>query len=687
MVSIYILLSVLVILSIIVFYVCGGIQNYFHKVTETFVEEEVVYEVNDNDYVLHTDHPFKDQCTNSFIKPNDVELTNIIDFMNMKDVQFIGISTHKRHYMIVTKIQEVLNVHSISEDNKIGYAYERDRVLFDRLFKKAYHKTLRFENINTEPKKYVSDSCNSYDNTNNIFIDFMESEYDYLVFSLHTHYDEKLYGYFNDFFKKRVKQLDFVGDLQVNPFVKHKIHDYIFMSVIKDKLIEVDDVLYQSDDVDTDFKRMFANNIIDFDASQHYIDVYHCDVPDELLKYFKQDHGITKVKVDDLKNTPDSCKANTKIKNLENSPKNIFGRHVYKSTRCSDDYKNLFIDIIFPFTSTYELKLTPDDFNTLKIHSDKFDDYIPIRNAYTYNNFNISRYKINVDPERYPTESFIDDIYYGSYKDEDNKTILTNSIPFDLNESLHTIEYQKVDDVVIGAIISFNNEGPPAATYTYNGDSMTVHIFEGDRLYINPDSVYDINLSNFIESKLRDGKNFNYGYVTKLIEGGVTRVVIRLDDIREASNFKKISGKCFNSNMDELVEIQDEVECIQDKDNIWEFGCKYNYECPYFQSNSNYLNHFGGCQMNGFCQMPRGVHKQTFKQSFTDKDNQPLCYNCDAESESCCDDFKKNELLVSPDYMFKDDQEQRIKHLFAMKSDDDDGEASKSKCGLYINKY
>ena len=156
MVSIYILLSVLVILSIIVFYVCGGIQNYFHKVTETFVEEEVVYEVNDNDYVLHTDHPFKDQCTNSFIKPNDVELTNIIDFMNMKDVQFIGISTHKRHYMIVTKIQEVLNVHSISEDNKIGYAYERDRVLFDRLFKKAYHKTLRFENINTEPKKYFT---------------------------------------------------------------------------------------------------------------------------------------------------------------------------------------------------------------------------------------------------------------------------------------------------------------------------------------------------------------------------------------------------------------------------------------------------------------------------------------------------------------------------------------------------
>jgi hypothetical protein len=687
MVSIYLLLSVLLVLSIIVLYAFGVLQTPI-KVTETFVEEEVVYEVNDNDYVLHTDHPFNDQCVNSFIKPDDVKSTNIVEFLNMKDVKFIGISTDKRHYMVISKLQDVPNIHSIEDNTKIGYAYERDKVLFDRLFKKAYHKSMRFENINREPKEYVSDYCNSYDNTNNMFIDFMESEYDYFVFSLDTHYDEKLYGYFNDFFIKRVKLLDFVGDLKINPFIKHKIHDYIFMSVIKDKYIEVDNVLCQSNDIETDFNRLFTNNLIDFDASQHYIDVYHCDVPDEMLKHFKQDHSITKVKIDDLKNTPDSCKADTKIKNLDNSPKNIFGRHVYKSTRCSESYKNLFIDIIYPFASTYDMKLSPDDFNTLKIHSDKFDDYIPIRNAFSYNNFNISRYKINVDPERFPTESYIDDIYYGAYKDDDDKTILTNSIPFDLNESLHTIEYQKSDDVIIDVIISFNNEGPPAATYTHKGESMSVHIFEGDRLYINPDSIYDINLSNFIESKLRDGKNFNYGFVTTTVEGGgISRIVIRLDDIREASNFKRIEGKCFNSNMDELVEIQDEIECLQDKDNIWEFGCKYNYECPYFQSNSNYLNHFGGCEMNGFCQMPRGIHKQTFKQPFIDKDNQPLCYNCDPESENCCDDYKKNELLVSPDYMFKNDQEQRIKHLFSMKSDDEEGDASKSKCGLYINKY
>ena len=46
-----------------------------------------------------------------------------------------------------------------------------------------------------------------------------------------------------------------------------------------------------------------------------------------------------------------------------------------------------------------------------------------------------------------------------------------------------------------------------------------------------------------------------------------------------------------------------------------------------------------------------------------------------------------NELLVSPDYMFKNDQEQRIKHLFAMKSDDQEEAGEARKCGLYINKY
>ena len=69
-----------------------------------------------------------------------------------------------------------------------------------------------------------------------------------------------------------------------------------------------------------------------------------------------------------------------------------------------------------------------------------------------------------------------------------------------------------------------------------------------------------------------------------------------------------------------------------------------------------------------------------------DQDNQPLCYNCDPESITCCEDYKTNSLLVSPDYMFKNDQEQRIKHLFTLKNDDDDTTAP-SKCGLYINKY
>ena len=57
MVSIYILLSVLVILSIIVFYVCGGIQNYFHK----FVQRRFLFLKNDISSIvlLHYSGKFK----------------------------------------------------------------------------------------------------------------------------------------------------------------------------------------------------------------------------------------------------------------------------------------------------------------------------------------------------------------------------------------------------------------------------------------------------------------------------------------------------------------------------------------------------------------------------------------------------------------------------------------------------
>ena len=87
--------------------------------------------------------------------------------------------------------------------------------------------------------------------------------------------------------------------------------------------------------------------------------------------------------------------------------------------------------------------------------------------------------------------------------------------------------------------------------------------------------------------------------------------------------------------------------------------------------------------------MPRGITKQSFKRHAEDEDNQPICYNCPlgADDKTCCDSYKENALLKSPDYMFKDDQDERVKKLFMFEERTDPDAPSTDKCGLYINKY
>lgn len=679
----------IVVVVLVLFFVYREI--FSHTLKEPFAIEEVVEDtIDENGYLL--ENQFTDQCQFVEVKPTDTKATNIVHFFTLPKAKFVGISTEKRHYMVVTKDKTVMNASSIKNNTKVGYCYESDKVLFDHLFKKVYRVTLEFENIASE-LEYVNDYCNTYDNTQNMFVDFMESDCEYFVFSVNMRYDQKLFTYFGEFYSKRLKQLDFVGDITKDPFLKNRLHDYIFSSVVDYNVIKVDEVLYGDETTPVDIEKLIANNIIDFDTTQHYLDVYHCDVPEEIQKHLKNNNRLMEETKMNLKNTTDTCDPDTKIQSLYNSPENKFGRHLYKNTRCNKSHKNLFIDIVYPFASSYNISLSALNFNTLEIHSDKFDDYIPIRNAFSYNNNNISRYKINVDPKSHPYDAFIDDIYYGAYKNKDDRTILTNSIPFDLNESLHQINFVYLDDEkkdISEIYISSKTEDVITASYTYNDESMTVNIFEGDRVFINPDTIFDVNMVNYIESKLRDGQNFYYGFVaSRTDENNLKSIIIKLDDIRsEESVVQSLIGKCYDKNLNELHDKMDEVECVQaDSENTWEIPCKYNYECPFFQSNSNYDNQFGGCSLQGVCQMPRGITKQSFKRHANDEENQPLCYNCptDTDDKACCDSYKDNELLQSPDYMFKDDQGERVKKLFMFKEKEDS--PSTDKCGLYINKY
>jgi hypothetical protein len=95
---------------------------------------------------------------------------------------------------------------------------------------------------------------------------------------------------------------------------------------------------------------------------------------------------------------------------------------------------------------------------------------------------------------------------------------------------------------------------------------------------------------------------------------------------------------------------------------IWDRRCERNEECPFYQSNKNYKNYFGGC-IDGFCQMPLGVKPLGYRQY--DLSTKPMCHRCkDPLNPFCCEDQKNKATyseMVSPDYAFPLDEHARFR--------------------------
>ena len=84
---------------------------------------------------------------------------------------------------------------------------------------------------------------------------------------------------------------------------------------------------------------------------------------------------------------------------------------------------------------------------------------------------------------------------------------------------------------------------------------------------------------------------------------------------------------------------------------LWDKRCEADIECPYYKSNSNYINNRGGCINGGFCEFPVGVKRLGFTK-YTDTNlNKPLCYNCE--------DDVNGGIPKKPDYVFENDFEER----------------------------
>ena len=98
---------------------------------------------------------------------------------------------------------------------------------------------------------------------------------------------------------------------------------------------------------------------------------------------------------------------------------------------------------------------------------------------------------------------------------------------------------------------------------------------------------------------------------------------------------------------------------------LYDKPCSKDEECPFYKSNKNYPNNYGGC-VNNKCQLPLNMLNIGYHYYVSDETRKPLCYNCNnnkfhataSELGNCCEEQNnksKYPFLKSPDYAFTDD--------------------------------
>ena len=90
---------------------------------------------------------------------------------------------------------------------------------------------------------------------------------------------------------------------------------------------------------------------------------------------------------------------------------------------------------------------------------------------------------------------------------------------------------------------------------------------------------------------------------------------------------------------------------------VWDKPCISDTDCPFYKKNKNYKNNRGGCN-DGFCEMPINIKRLGFTR--VDESMQPLCHGCKSLKDINCCEKKGN--MVTPDYAFLDDRNDRIRN-------------------------
>ena len=116
----------------------------------------------------------------------------------------------------------------------------------------------------------------------------------------------------------------------------------------------------------------------------------------------------------------------------------------------------------------------------------------------------------------------------------------------------------------------------------------------------------------------------------------------------------------------ELIKKEGSTEVTKKTPGLWAKNkCTIDEECPYFKANQNYPNSRGGC-VDGKCEMPIGVRLLT--PTIASPDDKPYCHNCKKtncqglECLKCCDDQLNYFNMITPDYAFPNDINERLEY-------------------------
>jgi hypothetical protein len=142
-----------------------------------------------------------------------------------------------------------------------------------------------------------------------------------------------------------------------------------------------------------------------------------------------------------------------------------------------------------------------------------------------------------------------------------------------------------------------------------------------------------------------------------------------LEERKRREQERQKGGFCYNTTN---LLANTKEECI-DSGGIWDYPPDSPYECPYYLSNENYPNNFGGLRGDK-CELPKNMQIIGNRNFSMDPKYRPLCYNCNRDTSLmvgqgtlgyCCDDQNdrmKYPNLITPDYAFDADKTLREKY-------------------------